>query len=181
MANQPVNRRVVVTGVGLVCGLGIGTEEVWNNLHAAKSGIGPITHFDPTGFDCRIAGEVKNFEPLNWLEKKEFKKTGRFIQLALAAADFAMKQSELNVTPENRRIRRRLHRLRHRRVRRHRTRTLQICWPAAPEKFRHFLFPPPLSISLPATFPFATAPKVRTPPPPRPAPPARTPSAMRSK
>jgi 3-oxoacyl-[acyl-carrier-protein] synthase II len=100
MANPFVNRRVVVTGVGLVCGLGIGTEEVWTNLLAAKSGIGPITHFDPTGFDCRIAGEVKNFEPLNWLEKKELKKTGRFIQLALAAADFAMKQSELNVTPE---------------------------------------------------------------------------------
>jgi 3-oxoacyl-[acyl-carrier-protein] synthase II len=100
MENQPLNRRVVVTGVGLVCGLGIGTEEVWRNLLAGKSGIGPITHFDATGFDCRIAGEVKGFDPLNWLEKKELKKTGRFIQLALAASDFAMKQAELNVTPE---------------------------------------------------------------------------------
>jgi 3-oxoacyl-[acyl-carrier-protein] synthase II len=95
-----LNRRVVVTGVGLVCGCGIGTEEVWANLVAGKSGIGPITHFDPAAFDCRIAGEVKGFEPLNWLEKKELKKTGRFIQLALAAADFAMKMSGLTITPE---------------------------------------------------------------------------------
>ena len=95
-----MNRRVVVTGVGLICGCGIGTEEVWRNLLAGKSGIGPITHFDPAGFDCRIAGEVRNFDPLNWLEKKELKKTGRFIQLALAAADFAMKMSALEVTPD---------------------------------------------------------------------------------
>lgn len=95
-----MNRRVVVTGVGLICGCGIGTEEVWRNLLAGKSGIGTITHFDPAGFDCRIAGEVRNFEPLNWLEKKELKKTGRFIQLALAAADFAMKMSGLEVTPD---------------------------------------------------------------------------------
>jgi len=95
-----LNRRVVVTGVGLICGCGIGTEEVWRNLLAGKSGIGPITHFDPAGFDCRIAGEVRNFDPLNWLEKKELKKTGRFIQLALAAADFAMKMSALEVTPD---------------------------------------------------------------------------------
>lgn len=96
-----MNRRVVVTGVGLVCGCGIGTEEVWRNLLAGKSGIGPITHFDPTGFDCRIAGEVRDFDPLLWIEKKELKKTGRFIQLALAAADFAMRQSALQITPEN--------------------------------------------------------------------------------
>jgi 3-oxoacyl-[acyl-carrier-protein] synthase II len=95
-----LNRRVVVTGVGLVCGCGIGTEEVWANLIAGKSGIGPITHFDPAAFDCRIAGEVKGFEPLNWLEKKELKKTGRFIQLALAASDFAVKMSGLTITPE---------------------------------------------------------------------------------
>jgi 3-oxoacyl-[acyl-carrier-protein] synthase II len=95
-----LSRRVVVTGVGLICGCGIGTEEVWRNLLAGKSGIGPITHFDPAGFDCRIAGEVRNFDPLNWLEKKELKKTGRFIQLALAAADFAMKMSTLEVTSD---------------------------------------------------------------------------------
>jgi 3-oxoacyl-[acyl-carrier-protein] synthase II len=95
-----LDRRVVVTGVGLVCGCGIGTDEVWRNLLAGKSGIGPITQFDATAFDCRIAGEVRNFDPLNWLEKKELKKTGRFIQLALAAADFAMRMSALEVTPD---------------------------------------------------------------------------------
>jgi 3-oxoacyl-[acyl-carrier-protein] synthase II len=95
-----LNRRVVVTGVGLICGCGIGTEEVWRNLLAGKSGIGPITHFDPAGFDCRIAGEVRNFDPLNWIEKKELKKTGRFIQLAMAASDFAVKMAGLEVTAE---------------------------------------------------------------------------------
>jgi 3-oxoacyl-[acyl-carrier-protein] synthase II len=95
-----LNRRVVVTGVGLVCGCGIGTDEVWRNLLAGKSGIGPITHFDPTAFDCRIAGEVRNFDPLVWVEKKELKKMGRFIQLALAASAFAMEMAKLEVTPE---------------------------------------------------------------------------------
>jgi 3-oxoacyl-[acyl-carrier-protein] synthase II len=88
-----VTRRVVVTGVGLVCALGIGTEESWKNLVAGKSGIAPITLFDTTGFDCTFAGEVKNFDPLNWIEKKELKKMGRFIQIALAGADFAVKMS----------------------------------------------------------------------------------------
>ena len=95
-----MNRRVVVTGVGLVCGCGIGTDEVWSNLLAGKGGIGPITHFDATAFDCRIAGEVRNFDPLNWVDKKELKKMGRFIQLALCASDFAMRMSGLEVTPE---------------------------------------------------------------------------------
>lgn len=95
-----MNRRVVVTGVGLVCGCGIGTEEVWQNLLAGKSGIGPITAFDAIGFDCRIAGEVRNFDPLNWVEKKEVKKMGRFIQLAMAASDFAVRMAGLQVTPE---------------------------------------------------------------------------------
>jgi len=96
----PVNRRVVVTGVGLICGCGIGTDEVWRNLLAGKSGIGPVTHFDPTGFDCRIAGEVRNFDPLQWVEKKELKKMARFIQLALAASDFGMRMAGLKVTPD---------------------------------------------------------------------------------
>jgi 3-oxoacyl-[acyl-carrier-protein] synthase II len=95
-----VNRRVVVTGVGLICGCGIGTEEVWRNLLAGKSGIGPVTHFDATGFDCRIAGEVRNFDPLKWVEKKELKKMARFIQLALAAADFGVRMAGLQVTPD---------------------------------------------------------------------------------
>jgi 3-oxoacyl-[acyl-carrier-protein] synthase II len=89
-----VTHRVVVTGVGLVCALGIGTDESWKNLVAGVSGIGPITQFDAANFDCRIAGEVKNFDPFNWIEKKELKKMGRFIQLALAAADAAVKHAE---------------------------------------------------------------------------------------
>src|ERR1700676_5103923 len=95
-----VSRRVVVTGVGLVCGLGIGTEEVWANLLAGKSGIRAITHFDTTAFDCTIAGEVRGFEPLHWVEKKELKKMGRFIQIALAATDFAMRMADLKITPD---------------------------------------------------------------------------------
>jgi len=96
-----LNRRVVVTGVGLVCGLGIGTDLVWSNLLVAKSGIGPITQFDASAFDCRFAGEVRDFDPLHWVEKKELKKMGRFIQLALAATDFAMRMAELEVKSED--------------------------------------------------------------------------------
>jgi 3-oxoacyl-[acyl-carrier-protein] synthase II len=88
-----LTRRVVVTGVGLVCALGIGTEESWKNLLAGTSGIACITSFDTTGFDCRIGGEVKNFDPFQWIEKKELKKMGRFIQVALAGADFAVRMA----------------------------------------------------------------------------------------
>jgi 3-oxoacyl-[acyl-carrier-protein] synthase II len=84
----------------LLCGCGIGTEEVWKNLLAGKSGISPISLFDTAGFDSRIAGEVRNFDPLNWMEKKEIKKVGRFIQFALAAADFAMRMAELEIKPD---------------------------------------------------------------------------------
>ena len=94
-----MTRRVVVTGVGLVCALGIGTEESWRNLVAGCSGIAPITHFETTGFDCTIAGEVKNFDPFQWIEKKELKKMARFIQIALAGADFAVKSA--NWKPED--------------------------------------------------------------------------------
>jgi len=89
-----LTRRVVVTGVGLVCALGIGTEESWKNLVAGQSGIGHITHFDASEFDCKIAGEIKNFDPFVWIEKKEVRKMGRFIQLALAGADFAVRMAE---------------------------------------------------------------------------------------
>jgi 3-oxoacyl-[acyl-carrier-protein] synthase II len=94
-----LKRRVVVTGVGLVCACGIGTEETWKNLLAGQSGIGPITLFDASQHDCRIAGEVKNFDPLLWIEKKEVKKMGRFIHLAIAASDFAMEMSGLKAAP----------------------------------------------------------------------------------
>jgi 3-oxoacyl-[acyl-carrier-protein] synthase II len=95
-----LNRRVVITGVGLICGVGNTSEETWSNLLAAKSGIARITAFDPSDFACQIAAEVKNFAPLQFVEKKEVKKMGRFIHLALAAADEAMKMSGLEVTPE---------------------------------------------------------------------------------
>jgi 3-oxoacyl-[acyl-carrier-protein] synthase II len=94
-------RRVVVTGVGLVTPLGIGTAVSWEAIRAGKSGIGPITQFDAAAFSCRIAGEVKGFNPGDYIEKKEIKKMGRFIQFAVAAADFALKDSGLKVTPED--------------------------------------------------------------------------------
>jgi 3-oxoacyl-[acyl-carrier-protein] synthase II len=95
-----LSRRVVVTGVGLVCGLGIGTETVWEKLLCGESGVGPITQFDATAFDCRIAAEIHGFDPLLWIAKKELKKMGRFIQVAVAAADFAVKMAGLEVTPD---------------------------------------------------------------------------------
>lgn len=94
-------RRVVVTGIGLICAVGNNTEEVWKNLLTGKSGIGRITQFDTSRHACQIAGEVKNFDPLNYIEKKELKKMARFIHLALAASDEAMKMSGLKITPEN--------------------------------------------------------------------------------
>jgi 3-oxoacyl-[acyl-carrier-protein] synthase II len=96
-----LGRRVVVTGLGLICGVGNSTDVVWKGVLAGKSGVGRITSFDPTAFACQIAAEVKNFDPLNYIEKKEVKKMGRFIHVAIAAADEALKMSELKITPEN--------------------------------------------------------------------------------
>jgi 3-oxoacyl-[acyl-carrier-protein] synthase II len=96
-----LTRRVVVTGLGLICGVGNSTEEVWKALLAGQSGVRRIAGFDATNFACQIAAEVKNFDPLNYIEKKEVKKMGRFIHLAIAASDEAMKQSGLKITPEN--------------------------------------------------------------------------------
>ena len=90
-------RRVVVTGVGLLCPVGSGTEEVWKAIREGKGGIGPITQFDASGFNSRIAGEVKNFDPLNYVDKKDVKKMGRFIQFAIAASDFAVESAKLKV------------------------------------------------------------------------------------
>jgi 3-oxoacyl-[acyl-carrier-protein] synthase II len=89
-----------VTGVGLVSALGIGTEETWQGLKEGRNGICLITQFDASAFACRIAGEVKNFDPLQYLDKKEIKKMGRFIHFAIAASDFAMKHAGLTLTPE---------------------------------------------------------------------------------
>ncbi len=93
-------RRVVVTGVGLVSALGVGTEETWSSLLAGKSGAAPITHFDTTGFPVTFAAEVKGFDPLRFIEKKEVKKMGLFIQFGMAAAEFAVQQAGLKITPD---------------------------------------------------------------------------------
>ncbi len=95
-----MSRRVVVTGVGLVSSLGIGTEANWEALCAGRSGIGRITRFDASQFACQIAGEVQGFDPLQFVEKKDVKKVDTFIQYALAASDFAMADAGLRITPE---------------------------------------------------------------------------------
>jgi 3-oxoacyl-[acyl-carrier-protein] synthase II len=84
-----------VTGVGLVSGLGVGTQETWAGLRAGRSGAAPITLFDASRHSTHFACEVKGFDPLNWVEKKEVKKMDRFIQFAVAATDFALKDSGL--------------------------------------------------------------------------------------
>jgi 3-oxoacyl-[acyl-carrier-protein] synthase II len=94
-------RRVVITGLGLLCAVGNTTAEVWPALLAGKNGVDRITGFEASAFACQIAAEVKSFDPLNFIEKKEVKKMGRFIHFALAASDEAMKMSQLQVTPEN--------------------------------------------------------------------------------
>jgi len=91
----------VVTGVGLVSPVGIGTEETWKSLQAGRSGAGPITLFDASQHSSRFACEVKDFDPLRWVEKKEVKKMDRFIQFAVAAADFALKDSGLKIDAGN--------------------------------------------------------------------------------
>ena len=95
-----MSRRVVVTGVGLVSPLAIGTQANWDALLAGKSGIGPITRFDASQYSARIAGEVKNFDPLQFVDKKDVKKMDVFIQFALAASQFAVDDARLQVTPE---------------------------------------------------------------------------------
>jgi 3-oxoacyl-[acyl-carrier-protein] synthase II len=96
-----LNRRVVITGIGLVSSLGIGTESTWQALLAGTSGVTRVTRFDITGYAAQIAAEVKGFDPLNYVEKKDVKKMDVFIQYALAASQFAMDDSGLRVTPEN--------------------------------------------------------------------------------
>ncbi len=96
-----MSRRVVVTGIGLVSSLGIGTEANWTALLGGQSGIAPITRFDVSDFSTQIAGEVKGFDPLRFIEKKDVKKMDIFIQYAVAASQFAVDDSGLQITPEN--------------------------------------------------------------------------------
>jgi 3-oxoacyl-[acyl-carrier-protein] synthase II len=90
----------VVTGVGLVSPVAIGTQANWDALLAGTNGIGPITRFDTTGYSARIAGEVKGFDPLQFVDKKDVKKMDIFIQFAIAASQFAVDDARLKVTPE---------------------------------------------------------------------------------
>jgi 3-oxoacyl-[acyl-carrier-protein] synthase II len=96
-----LNRRVVVTGIGLVSSLGIGTSANWSALLAGTSGVRRITKFDASGFAAQIAAEVSGFDPLQFIEKKDVKKMDVFIQYAIAASQFAMDDSKLPVTREN--------------------------------------------------------------------------------
>jgi 3-oxoacyl-[acyl-carrier-protein] synthase II len=96
-----LNRRVVITGIGLVSSLGIGTAATWKALLAGTSGVTRVTRFDITGYAAQIAAEVKGFDPLNYVEKKDVKKMDVFIQYAVAASQFAMDDSGLKITPQN--------------------------------------------------------------------------------
>ena len=96
-----MDRRVVVTGIGLICAVGNTAPETWENVVAGRSGIAPITQFDTTGFSVTFAAEVKNFDPLQFVEKKESRKMARFIHLALAAVDEAIKSAGLTIDESN--------------------------------------------------------------------------------
>jgi 3-oxoacyl-[acyl-carrier-protein] synthase II len=93
-------RRVVVTGMGVVCPVGIGLEEAWKALVAGRSGIGPITQFDASTYPTRIAGEVRGFEPERWMEKREVRRNDRFIQFGLAASAMAIADAGLDMSRE---------------------------------------------------------------------------------
>jgi len=92
-----LSRRVAVTGVGLLTPLGLGTEETWEAVRSGKSGITRISAFDPSAYNCQIAGEVKDFDPTRYIDRKEIKKMGRFIQFAIAATEFALSASGLKI------------------------------------------------------------------------------------
>ena len=95
-----MSRRVVVTGVGLLCPVGNGTEQAWQALKESRGGIGPITQFDAAQFACRIAGEVRDFDPTRFIEKKEVRRMARFMHFAVAASEYALAGAGLKVTPD---------------------------------------------------------------------------------
>jgi 3-oxoacyl-[acyl-carrier-protein] synthase II len=94
-----MERRVVISGVGMVSPLGIGNQANWDGLIQGRSGIGPITRFDASDYPCRIAGEVKGFNPEDWVPKKDVKKMDLFIHYAMAASEIAMKDAAFQVAP----------------------------------------------------------------------------------
>ena len=98
MGESNSRRRVVITGLGVVTPLGIGIDKTWQGLTAGKSGIDTITRFDATGYDCQIAGEVKGFNPADYLPKKEIKKMDTFIHYAIAASQEAVDDAGLKLS-----------------------------------------------------------------------------------
>ena len=100
MTEYPPSRRVVITGLGVVTPLGVGVDKTWHAVCAGQSGIGPITRFDAAGYACRIAAEVKDFDPADHIEKKEIKKMDTFIQYAVAASQEAVDDAGLTITPD---------------------------------------------------------------------------------
>ncbi|MFS8782621.1 beta-ketoacyl-ACP synthase II [Synechococcus sp. R6-6] len=94
-------RRVVITGLGAVTPIGNSPAEFWQSLLAGRCGIGPITHFDASRHDCRIAGEVKGFDPLDYLDRKDVKRTDRFVHLAMAATRQALEDADFRITALN--------------------------------------------------------------------------------
>lgn len=97
-----MGRRVVVTGMGAVSPLGLSVPELWQGIVEARSGVGPITLFDASGFETRFAAEVKGFDPTRYMDRKEARRTDRFVQFAVAATLEALRTSELQITAENR-------------------------------------------------------------------------------
>jgi 3-oxoacyl-[acyl-carrier-protein] synthase II len=97
---QEARRRVVITGLGLITPLGVDVERSWAGLTQGKSGIGPITRFDPAGLETTIAGEVKDFDPLQYLDRKEVRRTDRFAQFSVAAAAQALADAKLEITAD---------------------------------------------------------------------------------
>ncbi len=97
-----MQRRVVITGMGVLCSLGAGNDEFWNALIAGKSGIERITYFDSSEYNTRIAGELKNFNPEDYVDAKKINRTDRFVQYALAAAKLCMEDSGLDIEKEDR-------------------------------------------------------------------------------
>jgi 3-oxoacyl-[acyl-carrier-protein] synthase II len=93
-------RRVVVTGIGMISPLGLSVQKTWDGIVAGKSGIGPITRFDPAGLETTIAGEVRDFDPLEYMDRKEVRRADRFVQFAVAVAAQALKDARLEMTPD---------------------------------------------------------------------------------
>src|ERR1041385_9021444 len=94
-------RRVVITGIGMISPLGVGNDATWQGLIAGKSGIDRISKFDASAYPCQIAGEVRGFDPEQWIEKKEVKKSDTFIHYAVAAAQMAADDAKLDTSKED--------------------------------------------------------------------------------